>query len=35
MESAKWEVDATVMTHDAQDFGLLRRYLRFDLHIRS
>lgn len=31
----KWLVNATVITHDAQDFTLLRRYLRFELHILS
>jgi predicted nucleic acid-binding protein len=29
------QVGAMVVTHDAQDFTLLRRYLRFDLHTFS
>jgi len=29
------QVGATVVTQDAQDFELLRRYVRFDLHILS
>ncbi len=27
------QVGATVVTHNAHDFNLLRRYLRFDLHV--
>jgi predicted nucleic acid-binding protein len=29
------QVGATLVTHDAQDFELLRPYVRFDLHILS
>ena len=29
------QAGAAVVTHDAKDFALLRRYLRFDLHILS
>jgi len=29
------QIGAMVVSHNAQDFELLRRYLRFDLHILS
>jgi len=29
------QVGAMLVTHNAQDFDLLRRYVRFDLHILS
>lgn len=29
------QVGAMVVTHNARDFGLLRRYVRFNLHILS
>jgi predicted nucleic acid-binding protein len=29
------QIGATIVTHDVQDFQLLRRHVRFDLHILS